>query len=281
MRVVLIEPRIPQNTGSIGRLCLATDAALTLVKPLFNVDDKAAKRAGLDYWPQVDLTVVEDWRAALPEGASVWLFTAHGETVYYDAAFGPDDLLVFGSEDLGLPQDVLAAFPKARRVRLPMDSEKVRSLNLAQSVAVGVYEARRQLKKRGLVQQPSSPDANAESADWFTQADAEILGGDAAWTEGNSGKGRVCSRRAAGMAIKGWLTVAPRDAYGRSFMHHLNALADDEAIEATRIREAAARLAARKRPEGDFQVAVPKTLTPMDDARTIMAWCRAQADGAG
>ena len=269
MRVVLIEPRIPQNTGSIGRLCLATDTALTLVKPLFNVDDKAAKRAGLDYWPHVDLTVTDGWRAALPEGASVWLFTAHGETVYYDAEYGPDDLLVFGSEDLGLPQAVLSAFPAARRVRLPMDSEKVRSLNLAQSVAIGLYEARRQLKKRGRV-----PEANTASAEWFTQADAD-------WAEGNAGKGRVCSRRAAGMALKGWMAALPREGYGKSFMHHLNALADDATIEAMDIREAAARLAARKRPEGDFQVAVPKTLTPMDDARHIMAWCRAQVDGAG
>ena len=273
MRVVLIEPRIPQNTGSIGRLCLATDTALTLVKPLFNVDDKAAKRAGLDYWPHVDLAVVEDWRTALPEDAAVWLFTAHGETVYYDAEFGPDDLLVFGAEDLGLPQDVLAAFPAARHVRLPMDSEKVRSLNLAQSVAIGLYEARRQLKKRGRVMQVST-----ESADWFTQADAEILGGDAAWAEGNAGKGRVCSRRAAGMAIKGWLAMLPHEGYGRSFMHHLNALADDETITAIDIREAAARLCARKRPEGDYTVPIPKTLVPMDDARRIMAWCRAEVD---
>lgn len=275
MRVVLIEPRIPQNTGSIGRLCLATDTALTLVKPLFNVDDKAAKRAGLDYWPHVDLAVVDEWRAALPDDAPVWLFTAHGETVYYDVEFGPDDLLVFGAEDLGLPQDVLAAFPAARRVRLPMDSEKVRSLNLAQSVAIGLYEARRQLKKRG-----RAMPVNTESDDWFVQADAEILGGDAAWSEGNAGKGRVCSRRAAGMALKGWLANAPREGYGRSFMHHLNALADDETVTAMDIREAAARLCARKRPEGDYTVPIPKTLTPMDDARHIMAWARAEVGGA-
>jgi tRNA (cytidine/uridine-2'-O-)-methyltransferase len=274
MRVVLVNPRIPQNTGSIGRLCLATDTALTLVNPLFKVDDKAAKRAGLDYWPSVDLHVTDDWREALPADAPVWLFTAHGETVYFDAEFGPDDVLVFGSEDLGLPQDVLAAFPTARQVRLPMDSPKVRSLNLAQSVAVGLYEARRQLQKRGRM-----PGENKAVNEWFAQADQEILGGDAAWAEGNAGKGRVCSRRAAGMALKGWLAHAPREAYGRSFMHHLNALADDAAVDAVAIREAAHRLAARKRPEAGFQVPTPEKLTPMDDARLIMAWCREQVAG--
>lgn len=274
MRVVLVNPRIPQNTGSIGRLCLATDTPLTLVNPLFKVDDKAAKRAGLDYWPSVDLQITEDWRDALPHDAPVWLFTAHGEAVYFDVEFGPDDVLVFGAEDLGLPQEVLAAFPKARQVRLPMDSPKVRSLNLAQSVAVGLYEARRQLQKRGRM-----PGENQEAITWLTQADQEILGGDAAWAEGNAGKGRVCSRRAAGMALKAWLALHPQEAYGRSFMHHLNALADDEQIDAPAVREAAWRLAARKRPEAGFQVAIAAKLTPMDDARLIMAWCRAQVAG--
>lgn len=269
MRVVLVGPRIPQNTGSIGRLCLATDTALTLVDPLFKVDDKAAKRAGLDYWPHVDLTVVDDWRHALPQDAPVWLFTAHAERVYYDVDFGPDDRLVFGAEDLGLPPEVLAAFPPERQLRLPMDSLKVRSLNLAQSVAIGLFEARRQLDKRGIM-----PDT--ESADWLAQADQEILGGDAAWAEGNAGKGRVCSRRAAGMAIKAWLAATPRENYGRSFMHHLNALADDEAVESIAIREAAARLSARKRPAEGYQVPLPEGLTPMHDARSIMDWCRAQ-----
>lgn len=268
MRVVLVGPRIPQNTGSIGRLCLATDTGLTLVEPLFAVDDKAAKRAGLDYWPHVDLQVVDDWRAALPPDAPVWLFTAHAERIYYDVEFSEGDLLVFGAEDLGIPPEVLAAFPAERQLRLPMDSPKVRSLNLAQSVAIGLYEARRQLSKRGIM-----PDS--EAADWLAQADAEILGGDAAWAEGNAGKGRVCSRRAAGMALKAWLSAAPREGYGRSFMHHLNALADDEGVESIAIREAAARLAARKRPEEGFVVPIPEKLTPMDDARRIMAWCRA------
>lgn len=267
MRVVLIGPRIPQNTGSIGRLCLATDTALTLVEPLFKVDDKAAKRAGLDYWPHVDLTVTDDWRAALPEGAEVWLFTAHAERVYYDVEFSDDAVLVFGAEDLGIPPAVIESFPADRQLRLPMDSPKVRSLNLAQSVAIGLYEARRQRKKRGIM-------AQAEGSDWMAQADREIQGGDAAWAEGNAGKGRVCSRRAAGMALKAWLEAGPRAGYGRSFMHHLNALADDEAVDAIDIREAAARLSARKRPEAGYQVPIPSDLTPMDDARRIMAWCR-------
>jgi hypothetical protein len=112
------------------------------------------------------------------------------------------------------------------------------------------------------------------SEDWFAAAGPELAGADAAWAGGNAGRARVCARRAAGMALKGWLATNPRDAYGTSFMHHLNALADDAAIPVA-IREAAARLAARPKPPEGFAAPPPEPLTPMADARLILDWSRA------
>ncbi len=116
---------------------------------------------------------------------------------------------------------------------------------------------------------------NADATAWLTRAAHELDGARVAWDEGNAGKGRVCARRAAGMALKAWLVGDPRPAgpdYGRSFMHHLNALADDGQVE-TAVREAAARLAARAVPPGGFTVPLPERLTPMHDAELIMSWC--------
>lgn len=149
MRVVLVHPLIPPNTGSIGRLCAATDTKLVLVEPLgFSLEDRYLKRAGLDYWPWIDLEVTDDWRAALAGPGRPWLFTARAERAYTDVEYGPDDLLVFGSETTGLPEEVLAAHPE-QHVRIPMNNENVRSLNLAQCAAIGLYEARRQLGRGG------------------------------------------------------------------------------------------------------------------------------------
>lgn len=120
------------------------------------------------------------------------------------------------------------------------------------------------------------------SADWFAQADPELALAHTSYQGGNMGRARVGSRRAAGMALKGWLQAladrgeAPSADYGRSFMHHLNALADDNQIEDLAVREAAWRLAARGRPEAGFAVPVPEPLTPMEDAALIMSWCKAQ-----
>lgn len=144
MKVVLVHPLIPPNTGSVGRLCAATGTPLTLVEPLgFSLEDRYLKRAGLDYWPWIDLTVTGDWRAALEVGRP-WLFTAGAERTHTEVAYAEGDLLVFGQEDTGLPGEILDAYPE-QHVRIPMDNPNVRSLNLAQCAAVAVYEARRQL----------------------------------------------------------------------------------------------------------------------------------------
>lgn len=144
MQIVLVEPLIPPNTGSIGRLCAATGTPLVLVEPLgFSLEDRYLKRAGLDYWPWIDLTVCPDWRTALQRGRP-WLFTAHAERAYTDVRFEPGDLLVFGKETTGLDDEILAAYPK-QHLCIPMDNPNVRSLNLAQCAAIGLMEARRQI----------------------------------------------------------------------------------------------------------------------------------------
>lgn len=113
----------------------------------------------------------------------------------------------------------------------------------------------------------------SESSEWMRQAAQELAGAHEAWAQGNAGRGRVGARRAAGMAIKARLAVEPRPGYGTNFMHHLNALADDDGVEVA-VREAAWRLAARKPPEEGFAVALPERLTPMHDVDVIMAWCQ-------
>jgi hypothetical protein len=110
---------------------------------------------------------------------------------------------------------------------------------------------------------------------WLVDAEAELANAERAWATGNAGMGRVSSRRAAGMALKAWLGAAPREGYGQSYMHHLNALADDSSFEASP-REAAWRLCARPRPEAGFVVDTAPGLTPMLDARLLMDWARAQ-----
>ncbi len=144
MKVVLVNPQIPPNTGSIGRLCAANDIELVLVEPLgFSLEDRYLKRAGLDYWPWIKVTITDDWRKAV-EGGRPWLFTAHAERSYHQVEYAPDDLLVFGQEDAGLADEILQWRPE-QQVRIPMPNTKVRSLNLAQCAAIAVYEARRQV----------------------------------------------------------------------------------------------------------------------------------------
>jgi tRNA (cytidine/uridine-2'-O-)-methyltransferase len=146
MRIALVEPEIPPNTGSIARLCAATETPLDLIGRLgFTIDDKHLKRAGLDYWPWVDLHQHADWAsftAAVP-GRRLG-FSARAPRPYTTIAFQPDDVLVFGGETRGLPPAVKAELGDAVYA-IPIASPHVRSLNLANAVAVVLYEALRQL----------------------------------------------------------------------------------------------------------------------------------------
>ena len=144
LNLVLVEPQIPQNTGNIARTCSVTGARLHIVKPMgFEVDDKKLKRAGLDYWHLLDITYYENWedfRAKNP--GPFYYFTTKGRRVHSDVRYPDGAYLVFGREDAGLPEELLKENPEDC-VRIPMRSE-VRSLNLSNSVAIGVYEALRQ-----------------------------------------------------------------------------------------------------------------------------------------
>ncbi len=148
MDIVLVEPQIPQNTGSIARTCAATETPLHLVGRLgFDLSEKAVRRAGLDYWPYVNLSRHSSWEEYLAarKPRKIWLLSKFGERNYYDADFHQDDAIVFGKETKGLGQEFLAKFPKDQILRIPMVSEHVRSLNLSNSVSIVLYEARRQL----------------------------------------------------------------------------------------------------------------------------------------
>ncbi len=146
MKVILVNPLIPQNTGSIGRLCASMDTHLVLVEPLgFQLDDRSLKRAGLDYWPWLSYEVARSWEEAFEGVESPWFFTVFSPRPYSDATFAEGDALVFGSETQGLPEGLLARYPEERRGCIPMTNPNVRSLNLAQCAAVGLCEARRQV----------------------------------------------------------------------------------------------------------------------------------------
>jgi tRNA (cytidine/uridine-2'-O-)-methyltransferase len=144
--VILVEPEIAPNTGNIARTCAAVGARLHLVEPLgFFLDDRHLRRAGVDYWHAVEVVVHPSWDAvpaALKDPARLNLFTGRGGLRYDLARYGPDAVLVFGRESTGLPDALLQAFPTAWR-RIPM-RPAVRSLNLANAVAVALYEAWRQ-----------------------------------------------------------------------------------------------------------------------------------------
>ena len=145
LNVVLHQPEIPQNTGNIGRTCVAVGARLWLIRPLgFRLEDRYLKRAGMDYWQYLDWEVVDSWadlRRRLPD-ATVWYLTKTADRLVWDAAFQTGDILLFGSESRGLPPSILNEHP-AGKVKLPM-YEEVRSLNLASTVNTVAYEAIRQ-----------------------------------------------------------------------------------------------------------------------------------------
>jgi tRNA (cytidine/uridine-2'-O-)-methyltransferase len=148
LNIVLVAPEIPANTGNIARSCLATDAHLHLVRPLgFSLDDRQLKRAGLDYWHEVRVT---EWdslnalRASLGNEARSFFLTTKCDRPYYEQQFQPGDWLFFGRETKGLPESLLAA-NRERLLTIPM-TNKTRSLNLAVSVGIVLFEAMRQIR---------------------------------------------------------------------------------------------------------------------------------------
>ncbi|MCI9159053.1 MAG: tRNA (cytidine(34)-2'-O)-methyltransferase [Lawsonibacter sp.] len=151
LNIVLVEPEIPQNTGNIARTCAATRSRLHLVRPLgFDISDRAVRRAGLDYWPMVDLQVydsLDHFFAVHPE-PDLWLATTKAPRDYAQAQFREDCWLMFGKETAGLPEDLRLRWSH-RCIRIPMRPD-ARSLNLANSVAVLTYEALRQQGFPGL-----------------------------------------------------------------------------------------------------------------------------------
>ena len=145
--VILVQPEIPGNTGAVGRTCVALDAELVLIHPLgFVLSDARVKRSGLDYWPHVRLAEYRSWddfvgeRAPRPD--QLFLFEEHASTSFYDADYPRDAMLVFGQETKGIPEAIWCRYP-GRQFRLPMKSEHIRSLNLANTVAAAAYQAMR------------------------------------------------------------------------------------------------------------------------------------------
>jgi tRNA (cytidine/uridine-2'-O-)-methyltransferase len=147
MNIVLLEPEIPPNTGNVARLCAATKSVLHLIEPFgFKLDDAALKRAGMDYWQQVEWHRWKNWNAFLenvPANATLWFVESNGPKLYSDAKFSPDDYLVFGRETAGLPRQLLESH-RENWLRIPMFNAASRSLNLSNCVALVLFEALRQ-----------------------------------------------------------------------------------------------------------------------------------------
>lgn len=153
LHIVLVNPEIPPNTGNISRTCAATDTHLHLVKPLgFSIDDKHLKRAGLDYWPYVKLTIHESLEDFMKEyeGARMFLATTKGARLYTDFEYRDGDMFLFGRETAGLPKDFIAEHADFA-IRIPMSRDtRLRSFNLSNSANIVLFEALRQLGFPGL-----------------------------------------------------------------------------------------------------------------------------------
>ena len=151
MNIVLHEPEIPSNTGNIGRTCVATGTKLHLIRPLgFSLDETNLRRAGLDYWKDLDFSVYEDFEDFLSKnpGAHIYMATTKAHQTYADVSYGPDDYIMFGKETAGIPEEILVDYEKDC-IRIPMKDDN-RSLNLSNSVAIILYEALRQQQFSGL-----------------------------------------------------------------------------------------------------------------------------------
>jgi tRNA (cytidine/uridine-2'-O-)-methyltransferase len=147
LAIILVQPEIPGNTGAVGRTCVALDMELILIHPLgFVITDKRVKRSGLDYWPHVRLTEYASWDAFLaaraPRPDQLFLFEEFGARSFYEPDYPDDAFLVFGQETKGIPQAIIDRHVD-RLFRLPMRSEVIRSLNLANTVAAAAYQALR------------------------------------------------------------------------------------------------------------------------------------------
>lgn len=145
LNIVLFEPEIPQNTGNIGRTCVATNTRLHLIEPLgFRLDEKALKRAGMDYWKDLDVTTYIDFDDFMQKNpnAKIYMATTKAPNVYTDVNYEPDCFIMFGKESAGIPEEILVHH-KEDSIRIPMVGE-IRSLNLSNSVAIVLYEALRQ-----------------------------------------------------------------------------------------------------------------------------------------
>lgn len=143
--IVLIQPEIPGNTGAVGRTCVALHMELILIHPLgFEISDKRVKRSGLDYWPHIRLVEFANWHAFLdirdPRANQLFLFEEYAARSFYEPDYPEDAYLVFGRETKGIPTEIVEAH-REQMVSLPMRSDKVRSLNLANTVAAAAYQA--------------------------------------------------------------------------------------------------------------------------------------------
>lgn len=151
MNIILHQPEIPQNTGNIGRTCVATGTSLHLIEPLgFSLDEKNLKRAGMDYWDKLDVHRYVNYQDFLDKhpGAKIFMATTKAKKKYTDVVFGPDDYIMFGKESAGIPEEILVD-NEENCIRIPMLSE-IRSLNLSNSVAIVLYEALRQNEFEGM-----------------------------------------------------------------------------------------------------------------------------------
>ncbi|MDE5965375.1 MAG: tRNA (cytidine(34)-2'-O)-methyltransferase [Lachnospiraceae bacterium] len=151
INIVLHEPEMPANTGNIGRSCVAAGARLHLIEPLgFRINEKQLKRAGLDYWDKLDVTVYDDFQDFLAKnpGAKIYMATTKAKQTYADVRYGEDCYIMFGKESAGIPEELLLDY-KDTAIRIPM-LPAIRSLNLSNAVAVVLYEALRQQDFAGL-----------------------------------------------------------------------------------------------------------------------------------
>ena len=151
LHIVLHQPEIPQNTGNIGRTCVATGTALHLIEPLgFRLDEKAVKRSGMDYWQHLDLHRYMNYSefCSRNPGARVWMATTKAKYIYAEVEYGPNDYIMFGKESAGIPEEILVE-NEEHCIRIPM-LPTIRSLNLSNSVNIILYEALRQQNFAGM-----------------------------------------------------------------------------------------------------------------------------------